>query len=115
MFVKFKNLFPKVGTFGIVFYYCSSNEFYILKAFSMKLSLLNNSVSPFVLIKKTCLPNRISQNYKKSSIITTMSCLSQKKMDILTNQQSFISNKNITAAIYNSFKKNPRIQALWFS
>lgn len=51
MFVKFKNLFPKVGTFGIVFYYCSSNEFYILKAFSMKLSLLNNSVSPFVLIK----------------------------------------------------------------
>ena len=44
-----------------------------------------------------------------------MSCLSQKKMDILTNQQSFISNKNITAATYNSFKKNPRIQALWFS
>lgn len=36
-------------------------------------------------------------------------------MDILTNQQSFISNKNITAATYNSFKKNPRIQALWFS
>lgn len=44
-----------------------------------------------------------------------MSCLSQKKMDILTNQQSFISNKNITAATYNSFKKNSRIQALWFS
>ena len=43
-----------------------------------------------------------------------MSCLSQKKMDILTNQQSFISNKNITAATYNSFKKKPRIQALWF-
>lgn len=80
----------------------------------MKLSLLNNAVFPFVLIKKTCLPNRISQNYEKSSIITTMSCLSQKKMDILTNQQSFISNKNITAT-YNSFKKNPRIQALWFS
>lgn len=50
-FVKFKNLFSKVGAFGIVFYYSSSNEFYILKAFSMKLSLLNNAVFPFVLIK----------------------------------------------------------------
>lgn len=50
-FVKFKYLFSNVGAFGIVFYYSSSNEFYILKAFSMKLSLLNNAVFPFVLIK----------------------------------------------------------------
>lgn len=41
-----------------------------------------------------------------------MSCLSQKKMDILTNQQSFISNKNVTAATYNRLNKQPRIQAL---